>query len=129
VPLIRYIQIEAYQASTSARGRPTSEQSQSALQTGLPQSYPDAHIRSVCLPCVFLPAVESLSRNQASNSGLNGKNAPAPGDVVLLIGNVPAGGEEVRTCLDLSLQSEPWPSRISCSHMELESILFCPILE
>ena len=86
---------------------------------------PDAHMPSGCFPYVFLPADESLSRNQASESGMNGKNAhaPVPGDVVLYVGNVPAGGEEVRTCLDLLLQSEPWPRRISCSEMEFESIV------
>jgi mRNA-degrading endonuclease toxin of MazEF toxin-antitoxin module len=32
---------------------------------------------------------------------MNGKNVPQPGDVVLLIGNVPAGGGEVRPALIL----------------------------
>eukprot|EP00918_Siedleckia_nematoides_P075101 GHVU01164239.1.p1 GENE.GHVU01164239.1~~GHVU01164239.1.p1 ORF type:complete len:594 (+),score=79.63 GHVU01164239.1:106-1782(+) len=43
---------------------------------------------------VIKEVVPGGAADQASNSGLNGKNAPAPGDVVLLIGNVPAGGEE-----------------------------------
>jgi hypothetical protein len=54
-------------------------------------------MQSTCFHCGYLPRI--LIPNQAATSGLNGKNVPQPGDVVLLIGNVPAGGGEVRPAL------------------------------
>ena len=72
-------------------------------------------------PRIFVPMFVSVSRHQAADSGVNGKNAPAAGDVVLLIGNVPAGGGEVRTSpLNLSLQSEPAkPNRVAKRNRKL----------
>lgn len=65
---------------------------------------PDAFMQSLCFHRGCVPRIPIP--NQAATSGMNGKNVPQPGDVVLLIGNVPAGGGEVRPAFDLSKHND-----------------------